>query len=99
MNYIFYFINDIIDFNKTNDKYRFTIKDYSVYNTMEDYTQGLTRLNTDIISGDVPDIMILNNQMPFNSYVAKGVFADLNEFLEKDTELKKEDLWVRKFMQ
>ena len=50
------------------------------------------RLNTDIISGEVPDILILNSQMPFESFAAKGVFADLNEFLENDNELKKEDL-------
>lgn len=81
----------LIDFNKKSQEYRLNIRDYSVYDTMEDYTQGLTRLNTDIISGDVPDIMILNTQMPFNSYVAKGVFADINTFLEKDTEIKKED--------
>ena len=82
----------LVDFNKNNQEYRLNIRDYAIYDTMDDYTQGLTRLNADIVSGDVPDIMILNNQMPFNSYISKGVFADLNTFLEKDTELRKEDL-------
>lgn len=82
----------LVEFNKENQEYRLNIKDYSAYDTMDDYGQGLTRLNTDIISGNVPDIMLLNTQMPFESYAAKGIFADLNTFLEKDTELKKEDL-------
>ena len=82
----------IIEFNKANEEYRINIKDYSTYDTIEDYTQGMTRLNADIVAGDVPDIMILNTQMPVESYAAKGIFADLNEFLEKDTEVKKEDL-------
>ena len=82
----------LIDFNKNNQEYRLNIRDYSMYDTMQDYSQGLTRLNADIVSGDVPDIMILNSQMPFESYAAKGVFADINTFLEKDEELKKEDL-------
>ena len=82
----------VIEFNKENQEYRLNIRDYSMYDTMDDYSQGLTRLNTDIVSGDVPDILILNSQMPFNSYSAKGVFADMNTFLEKDTQLKKEDL-------
>lgn len=82
----------LVDFNKNNQEYRLNIRDYAMYDTMEDYSQGLTRLNADIVSGNVPDIMILNSQMPFNSYVSKGVFADLNTFLEKDTELTKEDL-------
>ncbi|MBR3601001.1 MAG: extracellular solute-binding protein [Lachnospiraceae bacterium] len=82
----------IIEFNKANTEYRINIKDYSTYDTIEDYTQGMTRLNADIVAGDVPDIMILNTQMPVESYAAKGIFADLNEFLEKDTEVKKDDL-------
>ena len=82
----------IIEFNKANTEYRINIKDYSTYDTIEDYTQGMTRLNADIVAGDVPDIMILNTQMPVESYASKGIFADLNEFLEKDTEVKKDDL-------
>lgn len=82
----------LVEFNKNSDQYKIFIRDYAMYDTMDDYTQGLTRLNADIVSGDVPDIMLLNSQMPVESYIAKGVFADLNEFLEKDTQLKKEDL-------
>lgn len=82
----------LINFNKNNQEYRLNIRDYSMYDTMEDYSQGLTRLNADIVSGDVPDIIILNSQMPFESYAAKGVFADMSTYLEKDEELKKEDL-------
>lgn len=82
----------LVEFNKKNQEYRLNVKDYSAYDTMEDYSQGLTRLNADIVSGNIPDIMLLNTQMPFESFASKGIFADLNTFLEKDTELKKEDL-------
>lgn len=82
----------LVDFNKNSDQYKIYVRDYSTYDTMDDYTQGLTRLNADIVSGDVPDIMLLNSQMPVESYIAKGVFADLNEFFEKESQLKKEDL-------
>ena len=61
----------LIAFNKNNSEYRINIKDYAVYDTMEDYSQGLTRLNADIVSGDVPDIMILSNQMPVESLFPK----------------------------
>lgn len=82
----------LVEFNKKSQEYRLNIKDYAMYDTMEDYSQGLTRLNADIVSGEVPDILVLNSQMPFESYAAKGVFADLNTFFEKDEELKKEDV-------
>ncbi|MBR5595824.1 MAG: extracellular solute-binding protein [Lachnospiraceae bacterium] len=82
----------LVEFNKSSDQYKIYVRDYATYDTMDDYTQGMTRLNTDIISGEVPDIMLLNSQMPVESYIAKGVFANLNEFLENDSQLKKDDL-------
>ena len=82
----------LIEFNRNNPQYKIYIVDYSTYDTMDDYTQGLTKLNTDIVSGNAPDIMLLNARMPVNSYINKGLFADYNEFIEKDPEFKKEEL-------
>lgn len=81
----------LIEFNRNSSKYKINIHDYVTYDTMDDYTQGLTRLNADIISGNVPDIMLINSKMPVNSYISKGLFADLNEFIEKDEDFNKED--------
>ena len=33
----------ILDFNRTNPTYRIEVRDYSVYNTSDDYNAGLTR--------------------------------------------------------
>lgn len=83
----------VIEFNKKNENYRITIEDYSVYNTDGEngYTVGSNKLNTDIISGKVPNLLIVNDTSSFESCVAKGLFADLNTFMEKDSEFKKED--------
>ena len=81
----------LIEFNKNSDAYKINILDYSQYDTMQDYGQGMTRLNTDIISGKIPDVMILNNRMPINSYISKGLFLDFNELIEKDPTFHKED--------
>ena len=51
----------VIQFNKTSEQYRITLKDYNVYNTSEDWTAGQTRLNADIINGQMPDIMVIDN--------------------------------------
>ena len=79
----------IIDFNKTNSNYRITLRDYSTYNTMEDYMAGYTQLNNDIISGNMPDILVTDNQMPIGNYIAKGLIADVGSLIEKDEELSK----------
>lgn len=83
---------DIVKFNKSNEKYRISIQDYSsLYGSDTDYKAGINRLNADIVSGKVPDILILNNEMPISSYVSKGLFEDLKPYIEKDPELKIED--------
>ncbi len=81
----------VIDFNKTNQQYRIQVKDYSEFNTEEDYNAGMTKLNTEIISGSVPDI-IDATQLPLQQYVSKGLLQDLYPYIDNDGELKRDDL-------
>lgn len=74
-----------LEFNKQNDKYQIEIKDYS---KEED---SLTKLNADIVAGNVADIICLN-QLPIEQYVQKGVLEDLTPYFEKDSEIKEEDI-------
>ena len=73
-----------VKFNMENEKYRIVIKKYAD----EDY---VTKLNNDITSGNIPDILITDNSTPFESYAAKGIFADLYEFIDKDDTVSRED--------
>ncbi len=82
----------VVNFNKESDEYRIQIKDYSMYNTEEDYTQSYTQLNMDIVSGKVPDILMLNSSLPVESYLAKGLFEDLYPYIDGDAEINREDL-------
>jgi len=82
----------VVKFNKENEEYRIQIRDYSIYNTEEDYTQAYTQLNMDIVSGKVPDILMLNSSLPVDSYLAKGLFEDLYPFIDGDAEINRSDL-------
>lgn len=88
---------DVIDFNKSNTKYRITIKDYSIYSTAEDYMKSYTQINNDIISGNMPDIMVLDTTLDITSWVNKGLLVDVGEMITKDEELSKltylENIW------
>lgn len=77
----------VVDFNKSNQEYRITIKDYSSYNSSEDWNAGATKLNNDIISGQMPDIMVLSNMSNYSNYISKGLLADIGKLLEEDAEL------------
>ena len=76
----------IIDFNKSQTDYRIEIKDYSEFNTNDDYNAGLTKLNTEIIAGQVPDILNTDG-LPIRQYGAKGLLEDLWPYIEGDEEL------------
>ena len=79
----------IVDFNKTSDAYRIVVKDYSEFNTNDDYSAGLTKLNTEIMSGVIPD-MFLTENLPIERYAAKGILTDLYELIDSDSELTRE---------
>jgi hypothetical protein len=85
-------------FNKTNEKYRIVIRDYSQFATMEDYNTSYTQMNNDIISGNIPDILILDTyQLDINAYISKGLFTDLRKYLEKDPELSDKEFMENAF--
>ncbi len=79
----------VIAFNKKSEDYRITILDYyTMYNgDGEDYMAGVNRLNTDIATGKIPDIILLDETMPVDSYISKGLLEDVKPFIEKDPEL------------
>lgn len=78
--------NRIIEFNKTSQLYRINVKDYSEFNTSNDESAGLTRLNTEIVAGNVPDILD-SRSMPIRQYGAKGLLEDLWPYIENDADI------------
>lgn len=85
--------NAIIKFNRNNDKYRISVKDYSEYNTEDDYTAGMTKLTTEILAGNLPDMLLLNANMPYEQYAAKGILEDLYPYIDADSDVSREDLF------
>ena len=86
--------SEVINFNKENKDYRIRIIDYSQYNLPDDdyeKSTGIDKMNTDIVTGNAPDIMLLNERMPADNYIAKGVFLDLTDRFDKDTGIEKDD--------
>ena len=88
---------EVIQFNKTNSNYRIILKDYSTYNTMDDYNASYTQMNNDIISGQMPDIMLIDTNLSIESYAKKGLLADVRELINQDEELSQneylENVW------
>ncbi len=79
----------VVDFNKTSENYRITIKDYSQYATPDDYQAGLTKLNNDILAGDVPTVLYFApyNNIDYSSFAKKGLLVEIDDLIKKDEEL------------
>jgi len=81
----------ISEFNKANTEYRIKLKDYSEYDTEEnEYTGAEDQLKNDILSGDAPDIIAVSSFSNTDLLASKGCFTDLYEFLDKDSDIKKD---------
>jgi len=78
-------------FNRQSDTHRIDVIDYSTFNTDDDPRAGLMRLNTEIITGNGPDILDMW-LLPIQSYASKGVLVDLYPYLDADPEFNRDDL-------
>ena len=81
------FREQIVEFNLASEEYRIKYIDYSQYNTDDDYSAGQTKLQNDIIAGNVPDVLITDQQFSASKYANKGLFVDLYTYMDKDPEL------------
>ncbi|MDO5476188.1 MAG: hypothetical protein Q4F43_03630 [Eubacteriales bacterium] len=86
--------SEVIRFNKESDKYRISLVDYSQYDLEDDEyydSTGFTKMNSDIISGTAPDIMLLTEGVPVDNFISKGVFEDLTDRYNGDEGIDKSD--------
>ena len=87
--------NAVIQFNSISTTHRIHVIDYSGDNsggiTFGDaYKEGLMRFTTEIISGNVPDIIDVS-VLPFNQFIAKGLLLDLYPLIDADPDLNRSD--------
>lgn len=89
----------VIEYNRNNPDYRIVLKEYNTYNSYEDYTAGATKLNNDVISGNMPDILVSSygGSLPVSNYVAKGLIADIDKLIEQDEELSQVEFMQNAF--
>ena len=86
----------ISEFNKSHEGVRFKMVDFSKYDEYDEESRtaintGASQLKKDIIAGNAPDIIVTNDAGLVAGLQNKGLFCDLYEFLDKDSDLSKED--------
>ena len=56
-----------------------------------EFDEAVTRFNIDITARNNYDIVLLSSWMQTGSYISKGLFADLNEFMDADPDFDRAD--------
>ncbi len=87
----------IVYFNKSNPKYRIKVVNYSKYETEEDFYAGRAKLNSDIIAGTAPDIIMLDSFNNMSNYASKGVLEKLDSYMENDEEISSKEYLTKIF--
>lgn len=79
--------NQIIRFNNKNDSYRIKATDYSKFDNIGEVVSGInsgkSMMNMEMISGNIPDIIIGGNETDFESLNRKKFFADLSPYVNQ----------------
>ncbi len=72
------------DFNRRSGEYYITIRDYSDGQpfTRDVQDRAITAMNLDIVNGNMPDLLSVQDGVPFKSYAEKGLLRDLGPWLE-----------------
>lgn len=83
-------------FNRSNPNYRIEVTDYSQYNNYssaneDERNAGINRLQTEIIAGDMPDILDIS-LLSADRLGSKGLVEDLYPYMDADPELNRSDL-------
>lgn len=78
----------IMQFNSTNNEYQIVCTDYS------GDSQSKEQFNLDVVMGKV-DIVMFSGSYNMSSYdYNKGIFADLNPFIDNDPEINRNDFFT-----
>ena len=88
-------IKHTLRFNQESEEYQIMLVDYSMYGI----DNQLTRLNMDILTGNMPDLILLDDyyEMPIESYIRQGLLEDLYLWLSSDSNLNLDDYLTNVF--
>ena len=83
-------------FNRSQSEYRIEVTDYAQFNDYTsadpaDWNAGLTRLQTELIAGKVPDLIDIS-LLPVSRLGEKGLLTDLLPYIDSDPELGRDKL-------
>ena len=80
------FLKAVRDFNRRSGEWYITIRDYSGGQpfTQDVRDRAITAMNLDIVNGNMPDLLSIQDGVPFKSWAEKGFLRDLGPWLAEE---------------
>ncbi len=82
----------VIDFNKSNDKYRIVVENYD----LTDYEAAQTQYRMDMVTGNASDIILIDDSS-ITKLANKGILEDLYPWIDQDEEYRRDDFFQNVF--
>lgn len=82
----------VVGFNNQSEKYEITAKNYT---SSEEYNleQAKMRLNTEIGSGNIPDLILFDELSPY-TFISRGYLMDMLPLLDADEDITEDDISI-----
>lgn len=82
----------VVKFNRESENCRVELKNYYELVGETSYDDAITKLNTELAAGNVPDLLDLSD-LPYNRLAAMGLLEDLYPYIDADDELSRADFF------
>ncbi|MBE6853876.1 MAG: extracellular solute-binding protein [Ruminococcus sp.] len=76
----------ILDYNKNSEEYKIHFDDYSKYIFSDNIAGISSHIDSEIIKGNVPDMILADSRFDWLRYSSSGLFADMKTISENDAE-------------
>ncbi|SDB53035.1 ABC transporter substrate-binding protein [Butyrivibrio sp. INlla16] len=86
--------SQVVKFNKNSDNYKIQIVDYGenqTEDTLDAYNEILKQIGLDLTQGCGPDMLVVDFDMPLESYIEKGALEPLDSYFDNDPEVNTSD--------
>jgi len=93
------FIEQVMDFNRRNTDYQITVHDYWESSDSTGFRQAVERLHFDILSGNMPDIILFDEPEDIalnrarEALIRQGLLLNLYTLIDADSILNREDFF------
>ncbi len=85
----------VAEYNRKSTEYQIELTSFNDF--YGNYDNAAADLNSELLAGNIPDILITDPEFSIENYISKGLLADINEFIDNDDTIDRDDFLTNAF--